>query len=70
MQKKDIVFFYHSNTQLTGIAGIVKISKTSYPDHTALDPNSDHPDPKSAADNPRGFMADAKFKKIQTHYLP
>jgi predicted RNA-binding protein with PUA-like domain len=41
MQKKDIVFFYHSNTQPTGIAGIAKVSKTGYPDHTAFDSNSD-----------------------------
>ena len=63
MQKKDLVFFYHSNAKPTGIVGIAEVSKTGYPDHTAFDPNSDHPDPKSDPENPRWFMVDVKFKK-------
>jgi predicted RNA-binding protein with PUA-like domain len=63
MQKKDLVFFYHSNAKPTGISGIAEVCKTGYPDFTAFDPDSDHPDPKSDPDNPRWFMVDIRFKK-------
>ena len=38
MQRGDQAFFYHSNCAEPGIAGIVTIVKTGYPDHTAFDP--------------------------------
>jgi predicted RNA-binding protein with PUA-like domain len=63
MQLKDKVFFYHSNAKPTGIAGIAEVCKTGYPDFTAFDPNSDHPDPKSTPEKPRWFMVDVKFIK-------
>lgn len=34
MKLGDICFFYHSNTKDTGIVGLVKITKTAYPDPT------------------------------------
>jgi len=63
MQTGDLVFFYHSNAKPTGIAGIAKVVKNGYPDHTAWDPNSEHPDPKSTPDDPRWFMVDVQFKQ-------
>ena len=33
MKVGDLAFFYHSNCDVPGIAGIVKISKLAYPDH-------------------------------------
>ena len=63
MQKKDLVYFYHSNAKPTGIAGIAEVCKTGYPDFTAFDPDSEHPDPKSDPDNPRWFMVDVRFKR-------
>ena len=63
MKKKDLVLFYHSNAKPTGIAGIAEVIKEGYPDHTAMDPNSEHPDPKSTPDNPRWYMVDIRFKK-------
>ncbi len=63
MKNKDLVFFYHSNAKPTGIVGVAEVCKEGYPDHTAFDPTSDHPDPSSDPDNPRWFMVDIKFKK-------
>ena len=59
----DLVFFYHSNCDIPGIVGIAEVSSEAYPDHTALDPFSDHPDPKSTLENPRWFMVDITFKE-------
>lgn len=62
MQIGDQVLFYHSNCNPPGIIGIAEVVREAYPDHTAFDPNSEHPDPKSTPDNPRWFMVDIRFK--------
>jgi predicted RNA-binding protein with PUA-like domain len=63
MKKGDLAFFYHSNCEVPGIAGIVEIVREGYPDHTAFDPDDHHFDPKSDPENPRWFMVDVKLKK-------
>lgn len=60
MKKGDKVFFYHSNSEPTGIAGICDVVKEGYPDHTALDPDHHHFDPKSTPDAPIWMMVDVK----------
>ena len=47
MQRGDLAFFYHSNCEEPGIAGIVTVVKTGYPDHTAFDPRDKHYDAES-----------------------
>lgn len=60
MKRGDRCFFYHSNSEPTGIAGICEVVKEGYPDHTAFDPKDDHHDPKSRADAPTWYMVDVK----------
>lgn len=68
MHPGDFMFFYHSGCKPPGIVGIAEIVSHAYPDYTAFDPNSQHPDPKSTPENPRWFMVDVtyreKFKEI------
>jgi predicted RNA-binding protein with PUA-like domain len=68
MKLGDLAFYYHSNCEVPGIVGIVKISKTAYPDHSAFDPSSHYYDPKSTSNNPRWWMVNVtleqKFKEI------
>ena len=52
----DMVLFYHSNCKPPHIAGIAKVCKEAYPDHTAQDPGSKYYDSKASADNPRWVM--------------
>jgi len=52
MKVGDLAFFYHSNADPSGIAGIAKIVKPATPDLTALDPNEDHYDPKATVQKP------------------
>ena len=53
----DRVIFYHSNSKPSGAVGTAIVVRDGYPDFTAWDPNSDHPDPRSTEDNPIWFMA-------------
>lgn len=57
----DGVLFYHSNSDPLAIAGIAKVVKTAYPDHTAFDKSEGHYDPKSDPDNPTWFMVDIQL---------
>ena len=52
MQIADLGFFYHSNAEPPGIVGTVEVVRTSYPDHTALDPESAYYDPRAITTNP------------------
>ncbi|MCS7486135.1 MULTISPECIES: EVE domain-containing protein [Marinomonas] len=61
MKKGDLVFFYHSSCSPPGIAGIAKICKEAYPDHSSWNPNSAYFDSKSTETNPRWFMVDVEF---------
>ena len=66
----DGVLFYHSTTPPIGVAGTAKVVREGYPDHTAWDPTSEHPDPKSTPDKPLWYMVDIapdrKFARIVT----
>lgn len=65
----DHVFFYHSNCNPPGIVGIAEVVSQAYPDYTAFDPMSDHPDDKSTPDNPRWFMVDMQFREKFPHLI-
>jgi len=60
MKKGDLAFLYHSNCKEPGIAGIMKIVREGYPDHTAFDAKQKYFDPKSDPDNPRWYMVDVR----------
>ncbi len=63
LKKGDLAFFYHSNCDQPGIAGVVEVVREGYPDFTAFDPDYDHFDPKSTPDTPRWYMVDVRFKR-------
>ena len=62
-------FFYHSNTKVPGIAGLVEIVKEAYVDHTQFDKKDPHFDPKSPKDNPKWKMVDVKFVRDLKRYI-
>ncbi|HZV62126.1 MAG TPA: EVE domain-containing protein [Methylophilaceae bacterium] len=61
MKLGDKAFFYHSNCEVPGIAGIVEISKLAYPDRTQFDSKHKYFDPKSTTENPRWMNVDVKL---------
>ena len=61
MRKNDLVFFYHSNAEPSGIAGIARVCKENYPDPTQYDKKSDYFDPKATKEIPIWFLVDVEF---------
>lgn len=70
MKVGDLVVFYHSSGEPTGVAGVSKVLSHPYGDSTALNKKDDHYDPKSTKENPIWFCFDlgfvSKFKSIVT----
>lgn len=63
MKIGDGVLFYHSNSKPAAVVGTALVVRNGYPDHTAWDPDSEHPDPKSTPDNPTWYMVDIKAEE-------
>ena len=61
MSVGDLAFFYHSNTDPSGVAGIARVGKEAYPDHYAWNKRSKYYDEKSSKENPRWYMVDVEF---------
>ena len=61
MKIGDLAFFYHSNSNPSGIVGIMEVVSDSYPDPTQFDPTSHYYDAKSPKDNPRWLVRDVRF---------
>jgi len=61
MQVGDLAFFYHSNTKIPGISGVMKIIESNVVDPTQFDPNSKYYDPKSTLESPRWQTVTVQF---------
>ena len=69
IKKGDLVLFYHSNAEPSGIAGIARVVKDGYPDFTAWDKKDVHYDPKSTQAKPLWFMVDIEFVEKFKHFV-
>ncbi|KAM8853470.1 thymocyte nuclear protein 1 isoform 1-T2 [Synchiropus picturatus] len=56
MKEGQLAFFYHSNCKVPGIAGVIKIVKEAYVDHTQFDKKDVHYDASSRPENPKWSM--------------
>ena len=61
MKKSDLVLFYHSSADPSGVAGVAKVVKEAYPDPTQFDPKDEYHDPKSRKDDPRWWLVNVGF---------
>ena len=59
----DRLLFWHSSAKPIGVVGVASVVSEGYPDDTAWDPDSDHPDPKSTPDKPLWYMVDIKAEQ-------
>jgi predicted RNA-binding protein with PUA-like domain len=62
-KKGDQAFLYHSSCEVPGVAGIVEVVRTAYPDPTAFDKKHDHYDEGSDPENPRWVVVDVQLKR-------
>lgn len=70
MKAGDGVLFYHSNAKPSAVVGIAAVVREGYPDHTAWEAGSEHPDPKSTPDNPIWYMVDIKGEAAFRRIVP
>lgn len=61
MKEGDLAFFYHSNANPSGIAGIMKITSVAKPDLTQFDRKSKYYDEKATKENPRWMLREVAF---------
>lgn len=70
MRIGDLVLFYHSNAEPSGVAGVAKVASTPLPDPSQFDPKSDYHDADSPPDAPRWMMVKVGFVERFTDVLP
>ena len=63
VKKGDSAFFYHSSCDVPGIAGIVSVVRSGYPDETAFDAKHPHYDADSDPGEPRWYVVDVKLQR-------
>lgn len=64
MQSGDLAFFYHSNANPPGIAGLMRVVKTAIADPTQFEPTSEYYDPKSTPESPRWQTVVVEFVAV------
>ncbi len=57
----DLVLYYHSNAEPSGIAGVARVHKLAYADATQFDKKSEYYDPTAKKDDPRWVMVEVAF---------
>jgi predicted RNA-binding protein with PUA-like domain len=62
-RKGDQALLYHSSADETGVAGVMTVVRTAYPDPTQFVKKDPHYDPASTRDNPRWFVVDVQLKR-------
>lgn len=70
MQDGDLAFFYHSNSDPSGIVGTMRIVGDPFPDPTQFEASSEYFDPKSPKETPRWIARNVsivlKFNRVVT----
>ncbi len=70
MRVGDLVLFYHSSADPTGVAGVGRVSREAHPDFTARDPASPYFDPKATQQNPLWVMVEVEFVESFPRVVP
>jgi predicted RNA-binding protein with PUA-like domain len=66
----DLAFFYHSSCPEPGIAGIVEVAASGYPDASAWNRKSPYYDAKSSRNKPLWYTVDVRLKQRCHPLLP
>ncbi len=63
MSVGDLVLFYHSSSEPTGIFGIAKVAQKAHADESQFDKKDEHYDPKATREKPIWHCVDVAFVK-------
>jgi predicted RNA-binding protein with PUA-like domain len=69
MSRGDLVFFYHSNTKMPGIFGLMRVIETKIFDPSQFELNSEYYDAKSRIDAPRWQTVKVEFVEEFTKFI-
>lgn len=61
MRVGDLVLFYHSSTEIPGVAGLARVTRTGLADPSQFDSHSDYFDPKATPEAPRWIMVEIAY---------
>lgn len=70
MKVGDLILFYHSNAEPSGIAGIARVSKEAHPDPTQFQSKSEYFDPKATTEKPIWLQVEVEFVKKFSAVIP
>ena len=67
IKEGDGVLFYHSTAKPMAVIGTAVVVRDGYPDATAADPSSLHPEPKHTAEKPIWYVVDISARERFAH---
>ncbi|MEW6432570.1 MAG: EVE domain-containing protein [Myxococcota bacterium] len=70
MKQGDLVFFYHSNAEPPGLAGLARVDGPAIPDPTQFDKKSEYYDAGSDKSEPRWLMVTVRFVEKFPRLVP
>ncbi|MEW5852777.1 MAG: EVE domain-containing protein [Myxococcota bacterium] len=70
MQVGDLVLFYHSNADPSGVAGVARVCRNAYPDPFQFDRMSEYYDQASPKGAPRWLMVDVEYVEKLPAFVP
>jgi len=70
MHPGDLVLYYHSNSNPSGVAGVARVASESYPDPTQFDRKSRYFDEKATKEEPRWWLVDVEFVEEFPRVVP
>lgn len=70
MREGDLVLYYHSSANPSGVAGIAKVVEEAYADPTQFDEDSPYYDEDSDPDDPTWELVDIEHVETFPHLVP
>ncbi len=61
MKVGDLILFYHSKAEPSGVAGIAKVATKPHPDETVFDKKDMHYEPKATKEKPIWWCVDVAY---------
>ncbi|MBI4237580.1 MAG: EVE domain-containing protein [Deltaproteobacteria bacterium] len=66
----DLAFFYHSNADPSGVAGVMRVCKAAYPDDTQWDATSKYYEPRATRERPVWERVDVECVERAPRFVP